>query len=130
MEQRATFFDESIDRLQSEFDKLQKGFDKRRKRVEKETEKRLKRIRKTPLAKRVESFRGDATKQFESNVDNFMKLLPVASVSQVKRLERKVNALSRKITTLERAGNNSAAKTAAKARAKASASPYSRMPRR
>ena len=119
MEQRATFLDESIDRLQSEFDKLQKGFDKRRKRVEKETEKRLTRIRKTPLVKRVESFRGDATKQFESNVDNLMKLLPVASVSQVKRLERKVNALSRKITTLERAGNDT--KTAAKPRAKASA---------
>jgi hypothetical protein len=120
MEQRANFFDEGIDRMQSEFDKLQKGFEKRRKLVEKQTEKQIKRIRKTPLLKRVESFRGDATKQLESNVENFMKLFPIASHTDVKRLERKVNTLSRKITALERSQSSGAAKTAPK-REKASA---------
>jgi hypothetical protein len=121
MEQRANFFDESIDRVQSEFDKLQKTFEKRRKRVERETEKQLKRIRKTPLVKRVETLRDDATKQFESNVENLMKILPVASNVQIKRLERKVNTLSRKVTALERTAADSPVKTAAKQREKVSA---------
>ena len=120
MEQQANFFDESIDRVQSEFEKVQKGFEKRRKRVEKETEKQIKRLRKAPVVKRVESIRDDAQKQFETNVDNFMKLLPVASNAQVKRLERKITTLSRKVTALERAKTSRSAKTAPKSAAKAS----------
>ena len=121
MEQRANFFDESIDRVQSEFDKLQKTFEKRRKRVEKETEKQLNRIRKTPLVQRVESFRDDATKQFESNVENLMKMLPVASNAEIKRLSRKVNTLSRKVTALERSMAGGATKSAPKRSEKVSA---------
>lgn len=111
MEQRINFFDESIERMQSEFEKLQKGFEKRRKNFEKDAEKRVKHLRSTPLAKRVESIRGDATKQLETNVENMMKLLPVASNAEIKRLERKVSALSRKVTALERAKADAAKKT-------------------
>lgn len=102
MQQRANFFDESIERVQGEVDKLQKGFEKRRKQIEKDAEKRVNRLRSSQLGKRVVALREDAAKQFETNMENFMKLLPVASNAAVKRLERKVNTLSRKVTELER----------------------------
>jgi phage shock protein A len=110
MEERANIFEGGIDRVQSawtsvedEFEKLQKRVEKRRKRFEKETEKQVKWLRKTPLAKRVESFRDDATRQLEANFENFLGLLPVASQASVKRLERKVSQLTRKLNALEKA---------------------------
>jgi len=109
---RANFFDESIDRMQSEFDNIQKNFEKRMKRIEKDTQKRMKRLRKTPIVKRVESIRADAQKQLDTNVENIMKLLPVASNAEVKRLERKISKLSRKVTALERAKADRTAKKA------------------
>ena len=60
MQERANFFEEGIDRVQSawtsvedELEKFQKNFEKRRKRIEKQTEKQVKWLRKTPLAPRV-----------------------------------------------------------------------------
>ena len=110
MEQRANFIEDGIDRVQSawtsvedEFEKLQKNLEKRRKRFEKEREKQVKWLRKTPIAKRVESIREDATRQIESNFESILGLLPVASQSSVKRLERKVSQLSRKLSALEKA---------------------------
>ena len=109
MEERANFFEGGIDRVQSawtsvedEFEKLQKNLDKRRKRFEKEAEKQVQWLRKTPLAKRVGSIREDATRQLESNFENFLGLLPVASQARVKRLERRVTQLSRKLSALEK----------------------------
>jgi phage shock protein A len=114
MEERANIFEDGIDRVQSawtsvedEFEKLQKRVEKRRKRFEKETEKQVKWLRKTPLAKRVESFREDATRQLEANFENFLGLLPVASQSRVKRLERRVSQLTRKLNALEKAQTSS-----------------------
>ncbi len=111
MEQRANFIDEGIDRVQEawtsvedEFDKLQKNFEKRRKRFEKQTEKSVKKFERTPFGKRVVSFREDAQKQIESNVESFLGLFPVASRADVKRLERKITQLTRKVTALEKTG--------------------------
>ena len=124
MEERANFFDESIDRVQSawssvedEFEKLQKGLEKRRKQFEKNTQKQVKKLRKTDFAKRVESIREDATRQFESNVETVLGLFPVASRAEVERLERKVGQLTRKVKALEKANAkaNGAAKPAAQA---------------
>ncbi len=109
MEERANFIEGGIDRVQSawtsvegEFEKLQKNLEKRRKRFGKETEKQVQWLRKTPLAKRVESIREDATRQLESNFESFIGLLPVASQSRVNRLERRVTQLSRKLSALEK----------------------------
>ena len=111
MEARANFIDEGLDRVQEawtsvegEFEKLQKNFEKRRKTLEKETEKRVRKFEKTPIGKRVVSFRSEAQKQIESNVENLLGLFPIASSADVKRLERKVTQLTKKVTALEKSG--------------------------
>jgi archaellum component FlaC len=129
MEERATFFDEGIDRVQEawssvedEFDKLQKNFEKRRKRIEKETEKQVKKFEKTTFGKRVVSLRDDTQKQIESNIESLLGLFPVASSTQVKRLERKVATLTRKVNALEKARTaKTAPPSAGKTEAQASA---------
>ncbi len=128
MEQRANFIDEGIDRVQEawtsvedEFDKLQKNFEKRRKRFEKQTEKRVKKFEKTPFGKRVVSFREDAQKQIETNVESILGLFPVASRADVKRLERKITQLTRKVNALEKAGVAKESPSAEKTEAQASA---------
>ena len=128
MEERATFIDEGIDRVQDawssvedEFEKRRKSFEKRRKNFEKETEKRVKKFEKTRLGKRVVSFREDAQKQIESNVESFLALFPVASRADVKRLERKVTQLTRKVTALEKTGAARKSPSTEKGAAQASA---------
>ncbi len=126
MEQRANFIDEGIDRVQEawtsvedEFDKLQKNFQKRRKSFEKQTEKRVKKFEGTPFGKRIVSFREDAQKQIETNVESILGLFPVASRTEVKRLERKVTQLTRKVNALEKAGAPKKSSPAEKAQASA-----------
>ena len=128
MEQRANFIDEGIDRVQEawtsvedEFDKLQKNFEKRRKRFEKQTEKSVKKFERTPFGKRVVSFREDAQKQIETNVESILGLFPVASRADVKRLERKVTQLTRKVNALEKSGLVKKSPSAEKTEAQASA---------
>ena len=115
MQDRANFFEEGIDRVQSvwtsvedELEKLQRNFEKRRKRIEKQTEKQVKWLRKTPLAKRVESIREDAPKQLEQPLEIFLGRLPLATQASVKRLERKVIQLSRKVSALEKVQGDAA----------------------
>ena len=109
MEERANIFDDGVQRMQSawnsvesEFENLQKAVDKRRKRFEKEAQKQVKRLRKTDLAKRFESLRDDASRQIESNLESALGLFSVASSTELKRLERRVTQLTRKLNTLEK----------------------------
>ncbi len=126
---QASFIDEGIDQVKEawsnvgdEFEKIQKNLEKRRKRFEKEAEKRVKKFEKTPFGKRLTSLRDDTQKQFEENLESLIGLIPLASSSDVKRLERKVATLTRKVNALEKAN---AAKTvspsAASTEARASA---------
>lgn len=119
MAQQANFIDEGIDRVQEawssvedEISKVQKTLEKRRKKFEKDAEKRVKKFEKTPVGKRLVSIRKDARKQLEDNVESFLGILPVASAAEVKRLERKVATLTRKVNALEKA--KSAPKAASK----------------
>ena len=119
MEQRANLIDDGIDRLQEawgsledEFGKLQKGFEKRRKDFEKQTQQQVKKFEKSPVGKRIASLRADAQKQFGSNLESVVGLLPVASRADLKRLERKVSQLGRKLTALEKAAARATEKTA------------------
>lgn len=119
MAQQASFIDEGIDQVKEawsnvgdEFEKVQKRLEKRRKRFEKETEKRMKKFEKSPLGKRITSFRDDTQKQIESNVESLLDMFPVASSAEVKRLERKISTLTRKVNALEKAAKPSAKKTA------------------
>ena len=110
MEERANILDEGIDRVQSvwnsaedEFDRLQKNLQKRRRQWEKETEKQVKKLRKTPLMKRAASIFEDAQRQVDRNVETFVGYFPVASSSEIKRLERRISQLTKKVNALEKA---------------------------
>jgi hypothetical protein len=134
MEQRANFFDESIDRVQEawtsmegELERLQKNLEKRRKRFEKETQKQVKRLEQSAFGKRVIALRDDTQKQIESNIESLISLIPIASRAEVKRLERKVTTLTKKVVALEKAGEKTSThkarsiQSAEKAEAQASA---------
>lgn len=110
---QANFVEEQIDRVQTafdsvqdEFEKFQKQFGKRRKQFEKETQKRVKRLqgelRRNSLVKRAESFQKDATRQIESGVDRVLSTFQIASQSDIKKLDRKLGQISRKLNTLEK----------------------------
>ena len=62
-----------------------------------------KRIRKMPAVKRAEKIQKDAAKQFEANTEKFLGRLPIASEGDIKKLERKINTLNRKLKALEKA---------------------------
>lgn len=128
---QTSFIDEGIDQVKEawhnvgdEFDKLQRNLEKRRKKFERETEKRVKKFEKSRFGKRIVSFRDDAQKQIESNVEALLGLFPVASSAEVKRLERKISTLTRKVNALEKASaskTRSASPSAGKTEAQASA---------
>jgi len=109
-----SFVDESIDRVQEAvrraengFQDFQKQLQRRRRSIEKQTQKRVKRLRnelqKNPIVKRAEALRSDAQRQIESNVDNLLDWLPVASRSELRKIDRKLTLLSKKLKTLEKA---------------------------
>ncbi len=121
MEEQANFIDERIDRFQEAWTSLEDEFEKRRKNFEKQTAKRLKEFEGTPLGKRVVTFREEAQKQIESNVESVIGLFPVASRTEVKRLERKVTRLTRKLNVLEKASAAKKSPAATKTETQASA---------
>jgi uncharacterized protein YukE len=141
-QQAQSFIDEGIDRFQSmfrtvedEIQKIQNQIQDGRDRVEHETQARVKRIqrdlRKSPIVKRAESIRADATKQIEglekrvgqqidSGVDQFLGALRIASRQDVAKLDKKLGQVSRALKRLEKAQLNgevvSATKRASKAK--------------
>jgi len=114
MREQTGFIDESIERIQSvfrnaeeEIQKLQKRADKRRKLIQKRAEKRSKEIqaqvRKMPGVKQAEQLRVDAQKQFDSNVEGLLGMLPVASQHDLEKMDRRIKQLTRKLNALEKA---------------------------
>ncbi len=120
MAQQESFVEESIDRVQSamrsvedEFEKIQRNIQDRRKSFEKQTRKQVKRLssefRKNPLVKRAEEIRTDAVNQIESSVDSLLDWLPVASRADLRKIDRKLNQLTKKLKTLEKSQASEAA---------------------
>jgi len=114
---RTNIIEESFERVQDRFrdagDELQKLQDRaaknRRdftKRTQKRTQKVQKQLLKVPAIKAADEFRVEVFKQMEANMDEFLSRLPVASNADIKKLERKVNALTKKVRTLEKAQTN------------------------
>ena len=58
-------------------------------------------VRKRPAYKRLETARKDVGKRVDEGVENVLGVFGVASRSQVKRLDRKVNQLNKKLRELE-----------------------------
>ena len=66
-----------------------------------------KEIRKQPAVKRAEKFRTELEQRIEKNVDavndRVLSTLGLASSGEVKKLERKIAQLNKKLRTLEKA---------------------------
>ena len=116
MSAQTSFVAESIDRVQEAIqsvgdgvERIQGQFDDRRKEFEAQTQKRVKKLsrklgkdlRKQPLWQRADSFRRDATKQFEQSVHSVLGALQIASSSDMKKLDRKLNAISKRLKEFE-----------------------------
>ena len=121
MSEQTSFVAESIDRVQEviqsvgdEFERLQGQFGDRRKEFEKQTQKRVKQLQKDlhkqPLWKRADTLRRDASKQIEQSVDSILSVFQIASTSDMKKLDRRLNALGKRLKEIEvRAKANGAA---------------------
>jgi len=103
------FVDGEFQRVQKELGARRKSLEKelaaKRKTVEKRTRKELKRIqselKKNPIVKRADAVRKDVGKQVETGVDNLLGMMQVASSSDVQRLNKKLNALNRRLKAIE-----------------------------
>lgn len=98
-------FENTFRNLEKDWKRLQKRAEKQRKDLEKRAEKQVKKLRtqldKNPVVKRAQNLRTDAVKTIEDGVDQILGTMRVAPHSEIKRLERKVNSLSRKVRQLE-----------------------------
>ena len=113
MEQRTRIFDESIERLQAgvrnagdEIQKLQDRAAKNRKKIGKRAQAQAQELQKQllefPPIKAAEEFRSEIYKQVESNLKEIMNRIPVATQADLKKLDKKVNTMARKIRALEK----------------------------
>lgn len=114
MSTQANIFEEGFENVQERFrdagdelKKFQKRAEKNRRDVSKRAQKRAEKVQKQlldiPVIKKAEDLRTDFVKQVEANVDEFISRIPLASANEIKKLERKVNALTRKVRALEKA---------------------------
>lgn len=90
---------------------LAKEVTTRRRLIEKHAQRGIARIQKQsqPLLKRAEALRADATERFERSVTSILDVLPIASKSEIERIDRKVSALGRKLKEIEKAQNGTQA---------------------
>ena len=134
MSEQTNFVEESYDRVQSafrsvtdEFEKLQSNVADQRKSFDKETQRQLKRFRKefekNSLVKRATDLQRDytkqlrkarknATKQFESRIEELLGSLQIASQGDVKKLDRKLNKINKQLRELDKARTAAAEKAA------------------
>ncbi|MEZ7982038.1 MAG: hypothetical protein QMC74_20330 [Myxococcota bacterium] len=104
-------FEKLTDELQSRADELQNRGEKfrkeSRKRIEKNVKQAQKELRKVPAIKRAEEFRSEFEKNVEKNidagVDRVYSGLKLARIDEVKKLEKKIAQLNKKLRTLEKA---------------------------
>jgi hypothetical protein len=111
---RPEWANEQIERIGAELEKwnddIQARSTKFRKESQKRIDKRVKKVRaelrKIPAVKRVEEFRTDLGKRVEkrvdSSVDNLYSSLRIARLDEVKKLERKIAQLNKKLRDLEK----------------------------
>lgn len=129
MAQVTNIFEEGAERLEStvrslekDWKRIQKRAETRRRELEKRAEKEVKRLRtefrRSPLGKRVERMRKevrksgtfkrvesagkDAQNALQGQVDGLLEVFRIAPRSEVRRLERKVSQLTRKVNELEK----------------------------
>lgn len=117
MAKRQNIIEESFENVQERFrsagkelQKLQDRANENRQeladRAQARANKVQKRLLKVPAIKAADEFRIDMVKQIEAQVDEFMSRMPIATMSEVKKLEKKVNGLTRKVRALEKAAQS------------------------
>jgi hypothetical protein len=102
--------DREIKRIQKQVEnrrrRLAKEVTSRRRLIEKRAQKELGRIQKQiqsqPIVKRAEKLRAGATEQIASRVSTLLEAFPLATKSEIERIDRKVSALSRKLREIEK----------------------------
>ena len=111
---RPDWANEGIERISAELekwnDKLQSRSDKFRKESQKRIEKGVKQVqdelRKVPGVKQAEEFRAELESRVEKNidagVDRVYARLKLARLDEVKKLERKIAQLNKKLRALEK----------------------------
>ena len=110
---RPEWANEQIERIGSELEKwnddIQARSSRFRKQSQKRIEKRVKKLqtelRKIPAVKRAQEIREDLGKRMEkrvdASVDSFYTSLKIARLDEVKKLERKIAQLNKKLRDLE-----------------------------
>lgn len=112
---------EAVSSIEGDFQRVQKRVEKginarrktiekqvrsRRKTIETRTRKEVKRLRgefqKNPYVKRAQGVVDDATKQLDQAVDNVLEVLNVASRRDVRRIDRKLNQINKKLRDMEK----------------------------
>ena len=108
IEQRAQ---RQVKRIQSELRKspLVKRAEEQRKLLERRARKLSNELRNSSAVKRAESLRKDAETRIEGRLESLFGLLRIASISEISRLERKVDQLNRKLRELEKSPRRAAA---------------------
>jgi hypothetical protein len=108
--------DQGFRRIQKQVEtrrrRLTKELTSRRRLIEKRAQRELgrlqKQIQKQPIVKRAEALRVGASERFERGVSSFLDALPIATKSDVERIDRKVSALGRKLKEMEKGQGSSA----------------------
>lgn len=118
---------EVVRRADREFKRLQKQVETRRrrlakevttrrrgieKRAQRELERLQKQIQRQPLVKRAEALRADATQRIERSVSSLLEVFPLATKSEIERIDRKVSALGRKLKEIEKTKSESSSAAA------------------
>jgi hypothetical protein len=91
--------------IERRIDKQRKNIEKQAKKqaktFEKQAQKQIKEFRKNDLVKRAETFGKDVQAQIESGLESVLGVFQVATKSDVQRIDRKLNRISRKLKELE-----------------------------
>ena len=117
MQERVKIFEDSIERVQAAFrntgDEIQKLQDRAAKnrremgeRAQAQAQEIQDRLLEFGPIKAVEEFRAEISKQVESNLKEILSRIPIATQDDLKKLEKKVNAMSRKVRALEKSQKN------------------------
>ena len=111
---RPEWANEGIDRISAELEKWNDDLQSRSAKFRKESQKRIDKsvaqiqaeLRKLPGVKRAEAFRSDLEKRVEKGVeegvDRVYSTLKLARLDEVKKLEKKIAKLNKKLLALER----------------------------
>jgi len=107
--------DGELRRVQKQLQTRRKSFEKQlasgRRDIERQTRKQVKRLqtelRKSPLIKRAQSLRGEATEQIDTAVERVLGALQIATKNDLDRVDRKLTVLTRKLKDLDRGGRRS-----------------------